>query len=171
MTAASKFQEVVGTIKSLSDSGDIFDQVDDTAIQPYVVVKPSKLLQVCELVHEYPKLFFDSLNCITAIDNGTDAENRFEVIYHLYSLLNEEFLIIKVFADINEAGDYEIPSVTSIWKTADWHEREAYDLMGINFLNHPDLRRILLPADWVGHPLRKDYEVQETYHGIKVKYE
>jgi NADH-quinone oxidoreductase subunit C len=60
--------------------------------------------------------------------------------------------------------------VSSIWKTADWHEREAYDLVGVQFVNHPNLTRILLPADWQGHPLRKDYVEQERYHGIQVKY-
>lgn len=167
----SRFHEVVRMVKSLSNNEAIFDQVNDEVVQPFVVVKPALLLQVCEFIHEYPKLFFDSLNCITAIDNGADTKSRYEVIYHLYSLLNEEFFIIKVFATADKTGNYAVPSVTPVWKTADWHEREAYDLMGINFVGHPDLRRILLPADWIGHPLRKDYEAQETYHGIKVKYE
>jgi NADH-quinone oxidoreductase subunit C len=65
----------------------------------------------------------------------------------------------------------EVPSLSGIWKTADWHEREAYDFFGIQFTGHPNLTRILLPADWEGHPLRKDYVEQERYHGIKVKYE
>ena len=69
----------------------------------------------------------------------------------------------------NEAAP-QVPTVSHIWKTADWHEREAFDLMGIQFSNHPDLRRILLPEDWEGHPLRQDYQAQEYYHGIQVKY-
>ena len=64
----------------------------------------------------------------------------------------------------------QVPSLVKIWKTADWHEREVYDLVGVNFKGHPDLRRILLPEDWEGHPLRKDYQEQEKYNGIKVKY-
>lgn len=168
---AERFQEIVRMTKNLSNSDEIFEHVDDSAIQPYAVVKSQYLVKVCELLHEYPKLFFDSLSCITAIDNGPNSENRFEVIYHLYSLLNEELFVLKVYPELNAANHLVLPSLTTIWKTADWHEREAYDLMGIHFDNHPDLRRILLPADWIGYPLRKDYETQETYHGIKVKYE
>lgn len=166
-----RFEEITHTISNLIADETIFETVDKGAEQPFVVVSPQRLLSVCRLLHEYPKLFFDSLSCITALDNGVDTERRFEVIYHIYSLLNEELFIIKVFTDTNTEGEPVLPSLTSIWQTADWHEREAYDLMGIRFEKHPDLRRILLPADWVGHPLRKDYESQETYHGIKVKYE
>ena len=166
-----RFNEIIRVISNLCTSEETFEFVDDSALQPYAVVRTPHLIEVCELLHEYPNLFFDSLSCITAIDNGQNSESRFEVIYHLYSLLNEELFILKVFADINAEGHPTLPSVSSIWKTADWHEREAFDLMGIRFDNHPDLRRILLPADWIGHPLRKDYETQETYHGIKVKYE
>jgi NADH-quinone oxidoreductase subunit C len=80
--------------------------------------------------------------------------------------------MLKVVVPRNIEGQAipQIPTVSSIWKTADWHEREAFDLMGIEFVGHPDLRRILLPEDWVGHPLRKDYQVQDYYHGIQVKY-
>ena len=73
--------------------------------------------------------------------------------------------------DLRNREKPEVQSLSSIWKTADWHEREAYDFFGIQFLGHPNLTRILLPADWEGHPLRKDYVEQERYRGIKVKYE
>lgn len=167
----NKFTEITRKLISLTDDEGLFEQIEENSIQPFVVLKPSKLLLTCEHLHQYPDFFFDTLSCISAIDNGADEENRFEVIYHLYSLLHEEQFIIKVYAQIDRDGVPNVPSLNSIWKTADWHEREAYDLMGINFTNHPDLRRILLPADWEGHPLRKDYKEQETYHGIKVKYE
>ena len=89
------------------------------------------------------------------------------MLYHLYSIPHDIHLALKVELDRTKP---EVDSVTEIWKTADWHEREAYDLLGIHFKNHPDLRRILLPDDWEGHPLRKDYVEQEKYHEIKVKY-
>lgn len=167
----TRFEEIIRLVKSLTNNETIFEEVGDTAVQPFVVVNSERLLQVCQILHEYPKLFFDTLSCITAIDNGVNAVKRFEVVYHLFSLLNEETFIIKVYAALNSSGTPEIPSLTPLWKTADWHEREAFDLMGIRFEGHPDLRRILLPADWMGHPLRKDYQAQDTYHGIKVKYE
>lgn len=91
-----------------------------------------------------------------------------EVIYHLYSIPHDESLAIKVVLD-RQAPIVE--SVVDIWATANWLERETYDLLGIRFSNHPDMRRILLPNDWEGHPLRKDYEAQEAYHGLTVKYD
>jgi NADH-quinone oxidoreductase subunit C len=166
-----RLQDIIRKLISLTDDERLFEHIEENVFQPFVVLRSKNLIKVCQSLHEYPTFFFDSLSCISAVDNGVASENRFEVLYHLYSLLNEELFIIKVFAEENNEGVPSIPSLTSIWKTADWHEREAYDLMGIDFVGHPDLRRILLPADWEGHPLRKDYEAQEIYHGIKVKYE
>ncbi|MCL4147034.1 UNVERIFIED_CONTAM: hypothetical protein GTU68_050159 [Idotea baltica] len=106
------------------------------------------------------------------MDNGPE-NNTMELWYHLTSIPFEKSFIIRVIIDRTpKEGDElpTVPSLSSIWKTADWHEREAFDLLGINFSEHPDLRRILLPADWVGYPLRKDYKEMEEYHGIKVKY-
>ena len=124
------------------------------------------ILSVCQLLHEHDKTYFDSLSCLTGLDNGPEA-NTMEVIYHLYSIPHDLHLALKV---ILKRERPEIDSVASIWKTAGWHEREAYDLLGITFRNHPDLRRILLPADWEGHPLKKDYVEPEFYHGMKVNY-
>jgi NADH-quinone oxidoreductase subunit C len=106
------------------------------------------------------------LSCVTGIDNGTDA-GTMEVVYNLYSIPYNHHLMIRVVLPRQKP---EIESVSSIWKTADWHEREIFDMYGIHFLNHPDLRRILMPADWEGHPLRKDYKHQEYYRDIKVEY-
>ena len=129
-------------------------------------IESNAIHAVCEFLHADERLYFDSLPCLTGLDNGPDA-GTMEVIYHLYSIPFDLHLALGVELDRKEPT---IESVTDIWKGANWHEREAYDLLGITFKNHPDLRRILLPDDWEGHPLRKDYQEQETYHDIKVKY-
>jgi NADH-quinone oxidoreductase subunit C len=149
----------------------IITKTDEKALQPSLSVPSEKIAEVCQFLHEDERLFFDFLACLTAIDNGP-VTNTMEVIYNLTSIVYEHNLMLKVSLPRNLDGEPlpRLPSVSHVWKTANWHEREAFDLVGIVFDNHPDLRRILLPADWQGHPLRKDYEPQETYHGIQVKY-
>jgi NADH-quinone oxidoreductase subunit C len=124
------------------------------------------LRSVCVELLTNPAAYFDMLSCVTAIDNGPVAATM-ELVYNLYSIPYNHHLALKV---VLERGAPEVESVSSIWRTADWHEREAFDLFGINFRGHPDLRRILLPADWEGYPLRKDYRHQEYYRDIKVEY-
>lgn len=144
---------------------------DTVSLQKSMTIPSEKILEVCQFLHVNPQLYFDYLTCITAIDNGVEV-GTMELIYHLTSIPFEHNFVLKVEIPRNNA-DGSLPnaySLTPIWRTADWHEREAYDLVGINFIGHPDLRRILLPADWEGYPLRKDYQEQEFYHGIKVKY-
>jgi len=113
-----------------------------------------------------PKLYMDQLSCLSGLDNGPEA-GTMEVVYTLYSIPHDVHLQL---ACVLSRDKPEISTVSDIWRTADWHEREAYDFFGIQFIGHPDLRRILLPEDWEGHPLRKDYAHQEKYHGITVKY-
>lgn len=132
-----------------------------------LTVDSQDLLAVCDFLWRNSNTYFDSLSCVTAIDLGVESD-QMEVIYTLYSIPFHVTLHLRVLLDRNKP---EVPSVSSIWKTADWHEREAFDFFGIQFSGHPNLTRILLPADWQGHPLRKDYVAQERYHGIKVKYE
>ncbi|WP_109832188.1 NADH-quinone oxidoreductase subunit C [Reichenbachiella versicolor] len=126
-------------------------------------VRTEKILEVLDFLHSSDQAYFDMLSCITAIDNGPEV-NSMEVIYTLYSIPLEHSLMLKVTLDRENP---EVESATQIWKTANWHEREAYDLFGIKFLNHPDLRRILMPADWEGYPLRKDYVEPQEYRGMK----
>ena len=121
---------------------------------------------MCDLLLSNDQTYFDSLSCLTGIDNG-EEEGTMEVVYHLYSIPYDLHLTLSVEVDRKEPS---VDSVTDIWGGANWHEREAFDLLGIQFNHHPDLRRILLPNDWEGFPLRKDYSEQETYHDIKVKY-
>ncbi|MBX2895792.1 MAG: NADH-quinone oxidoreductase subunit C [Cyclobacteriaceae bacterium] len=129
-----------------------------------LVIDAATLTQVCERLHKNPETYFDMLTCITGVDNGPET-NTMEVIYHLYSIPFHQSLMLKV---IVPRQNPEVETVTPIWKSANWLEREVFDMFGIVFKNHPDLRRILMPADWQGYPLRKDYKHEETYRGIEI---
>jgi NADH-quinone oxidoreductase subunit C len=131
-----------------------------------LLIDASAMILVCEHLHKNPETYFDMLTCIAGVDNGPET-GTMEVIYQLYSIPFNHSLMLKV---ILPRENPEVESVTAIWKSANWLEREVYDMFGINFLNHPDLRRILMPADWKGYPLRKDYKHEETYRGIKIEY-
>jgi NADH-quinone oxidoreductase subunit C len=131
-----------------------------------IIVPAESIVIVCKTLLENSSTYFDMLSCLTGIDNGVEA-NTMEVVYNLYSIPFNHHLTLKV---VLPRDNPEVNTVSHIWKTADWHEREAYDLLGLKFINHPDLRRILLPADWEGYPLRKDYKHQEYYRGVKVEY-
>jgi NADH-quinone oxidoreductase subunit C len=120
-----------------------------------LLVRPGDLIRTCRHLKEDPSLLYDFLSDLTAVDRLGDHP-RFEVVYHLYSLQYKWRIRLKVHVEEGEAA----PSVTSVWGTADWHECEVFDLFGIRFEGHPDLRRILMPEGWEGFPLRKDYPVQ-----------
>ncbi|TAE25850.1 MAG: NADH-quinone oxidoreductase subunit C [Cytophagales bacterium] len=142
-------------------------ETNTTNAQPYLIVGKGDLLAIGEVLRDDERLFFDQLACITAIDNGPTADTM-EVFYNFASIPYEHTLMLRVtIPRQTTAGELpSLPSLSSLWRTADWHEREAFDLVGIRFENHPDLRRILLPSDWEGHPLRTDYVEPEQYHGI-----
>lgn len=116
-------------------------------------IAAAKIASVCGFL-KYDQNFV-RLSSVTAVDRYP-AEPRFEVVYHLYSLANKQWLRLKCSLP---GADPEIETVTSVWRGANWYEREVFDLFGIRFRNHPDLRRIMLPETWEGHPLRKDYPV------------
>ncbi|MEK6646963.1 MAG: NADH-quinone oxidoreductase subunit C [Candidatus Firestonebacteria bacterium] len=115
-----------------------------------IQVNADEILPICEFLKTNEELCFDSLMCLS----GVDLKDYMKVVYHLYSYKHNHKLTINVVLNHDNSV---VNSVSRIWKTANWHEREVYDLLGIKFEGHPDLRRILLPQDWVGHPLRKDY--------------
>jgi NADH-quinone oxidoreductase subunit C len=163
------FPEMVSIIKEQVGE-DAVTSTLEVGTQPQILVPAYRLLAVMNLLWKHPMFYFDYLACVTGVDNGV-KENTLDVIYHLNSIPYEHSIIIKVVVSREvEKEEVGIESVSSIWKTADWQEREIFDMFGLKFFNHPDLRRILLPGDWEGYPLRKDYQEQETYHGIKVKY-
>ncbi len=151
-----------------------------TATDPWVEVAPNGLVEVATYLRDEPDLRFDMLNCISGVDYfepdakkaaKTDWQPHMEVVYHLSSLKYKTSLVLKVILPRwknDTPGQLpEVQSVAGIWSTANWHEREVFDLSGVRFTSHPDLRRILCPEDWVGHPLRKDYEMPLEYHGIR----
>jgi len=122
--------------------------------------------EMARFLHDDSALAFDWLACVTGVDYV--AEDRLCAVYDLYATGHDHWFAVKVYTPRNKPS---IPSVADLWPAADWHEREAYDLLGIPFEDHPDLRRILLPEDWEGYPLRKDYRFPREYHGIPGTYE
>ncbi|TYR36634.1 NADH-quinone oxidoreductase subunit C [Sphingobacterium phlebotomi] len=144
-------------------------RIEEDHLQPILIVNADSLLEIALFLRDTEECYFDFLSNISAVDFHPD--NRFAIVYHLASIPYQTQLVLKVEIENDRRFDNlpEIPSVSTVWRTADWHEREAFDLMGIFFTGHPDLRRILLPDDWQGYPLRKDYEDAETYHGIAIK--
>lgn len=155
----------------VADFGEDSVVIIETGLQPTLLVKPSILVELCLWLRDHKDYYFDFLSNITAVDYY--PENKFALVYHLSSIPFQKQLTLKVILENDRSLDNlpEIMSISSVWRTADWHEREAFDLMGIYFNDHPDLRRILLPDDWEGYPLRKDYKEAESYHNIPMKSE
>jgi NADH-quinone oxidoreductase subunit C len=122
-----------------------------------VVVPREHIVAACSFLKISPETRFDFLADICGADRGPEEEPRFEVNYHLFSTTKHHRIRLKVL--LNE-DDAHVQSVTGVWRTANWHERETFDLFGVIFDGHPDLRRILLPDDWQGHALRKDFPLR-----------
>lgn len=170
--------EVIGLLEARFGSAITGKNLE--AIDPYVIVAVDRLVEVATFLRDDPSLKFDLLNSITGVDYlETDAkklakagfEPHLEVVYHLSSFTNKNRftfkLILPRWKDNIEGQLPEVPTVSGVWATANWHERETFDLCGITFTGHPDLRRILLAEDWEGYPLRKDYAFPLEYHGIR----
>jgi NADH-quinone oxidoreductase subunit C len=133
--------------------------------QTSVTLERGYIVRACQLLREDPELDFDLLAALTAVDYWP-SEPRFKIVYQLYSLANKEFIELRVLL---HGESPEISTIESIYPNANWHEREVFDMFGVIFQDHSDLRRIIMPYDWEGHPLRKDYplgyeEVQFTFN-------
>ncbi len=158
----------------------IYDFVKDQPVEQFIVCDAAKIDEISLFLRDTAELEFDNLICLSGVDdaNGENVKDESDalsivggtlsVYYHLESTNIKHKVVLKVSVPRDNP---EVNSVAEVWKHADWEEREAYDLIGFNFKNHPDLRRILMPYDWdAGYPLRKDYKNPEFYQGMKVPY-
>ncbi len=129
----------------------------------HIQMKGKNWFEIAQYLRDNPDFLFDSLQCVTGYDFGENED--LEVRYNLHSMTHNHAIEIRIKTDRNNP---KVPSVEKVWRIGDWFERETYDMYGIVFEGHSNMTRILCPEDWEGWPLRKDYEVQETYHGIVV---
>jgi NADH-quinone oxidoreductase subunit C len=132
--------------------------------EPYLLVEAEAIVEVCRFLRDEVDLNFEVLSDQTAVD--WPKEEKIQLVYHLYSYSSRHQIVLKVDLPRDNA---KIVTLENIWKIANWFEREIFDLFGVIFEGHSDLRRILLPEDWVGYPLRKDYIEQEEYDGISTQ--
>jgi NADH-quinone oxidoreductase subunit C len=130
------------------------------------MVAPDRLLEVATACREDADLAFDCLSNLSGVD--WPKEGHIQVVYHLFSYRHRHLVVLKVNA---MRDDPVLPSLAGVWSHANWQEREVFDLLGVRFTGHPDLRRILMPEDWPGHPLRKDFVEPAEYHGISTSRE
>jgi NADH-quinone oxidoreductase subunit C len=136
------------------------------AASPFTVVAAEAIAEVAAFCKEDADLALDNLMCLSGVDYPKETPPRMEVVYHLFSYRHLHTHALKVHVPRESPA---VPTVEKVWGVANWHEREAWDLLGIAFTGHSDLRRILLPDDWEGHPLRKDWQDPEYYNGMHVK--
>src|SRR5215471_5005601 len=141
--------------------GDAVGPLSPPKKDPFCVFAAPRLGEICRFLKDDPALYFDFLEDLTATDHP--KENLIRVVYHFYSYRHRHLFIAKVELD---RKDPQVDSLEPLWKAANWMEREVFDLFGVVFRGHSDLRRILMPDDWVGNPLRKDYIESGGYRGI-----
>jgi NADH-quinone oxidoreductase subunit C len=155
MTVTEIHQKLMGAF------GDAVGALFEPKVDAFCVVKADRLVEIARFLKATPGLELDHCNVVTGVDYP--KRNVIEVVYHLFSYRHRHGIVVKVEAD---RANPVVPSVEGVWKAANWLERECYDLLGVTFTGHPDLRRILLPDDWQGWPLRKDYAEAGGYHDI-----
>lgn len=141
--------------------GSVID--NEELAESQIELKPDQWLEIATYLKNDPSLNFDQLECVTGIDTGEDGPLQSR--YNLHSMEHRHKIEVVISLDRNNP---KVASIEQVWRVGDWFERETYDMFGIIYEGHRDLRRILCPEDWEGWPLRKDYEAQETYHGIVV---
>ncbi|HKP45895.1 MAG TPA: NADH-quinone oxidoreductase subunit C [Pyrinomonadaceae bacterium] len=146
---------VISALQSLN--GEWITTIVNAFGETTAIVPREHVVDVCSALKTRTETRFDFLADICGVDRGVEEEPRFEVNYHLFSTTQHHRLRLKVV--LND-DDVHVPTVTGVWRTANWHERETFDLFGIVFDGHPDLRRILLPDDWQGYALRKDFPLR-----------
>jgi NADH-quinone oxidoreductase subunit C len=147
--------------------GEAVSAFDGNETMPFFeVLNTSIWTEIALFMRDNPKLQFNYMACLSGVDYQTEEKVGIVCNFESLGIFNHK-LAVKVKC-ARSGGS--IPSVACVWHTANWHEREAYDMFGMSFSGHPDFKRILCPDDWEGYPLLKDYKVQETYHGIKVPY-
>jgi NADH-quinone oxidoreductase subunit C len=156
--------EIHGRLKARFEAG--VGDCTAKAKDSFIIIEPAVLTDVCRFLHDDPDLRFDCLSNQSGVDYK--AKGHIEIVYHLYSYTHRHWLVLKVDVPRDNAV---LATVEGIWKAANWHEREIYDLLGVTFDGHPDLRRLLMPEDWIGYPLRKDFVEPEEYHGINTRRE
>jgi|YNPBryulayer2012_1023412.scaffolds.fasta_scaffold01962_4 NADH-quinone oxidoreductase subunit C len=160
-TTAGELALIKGAADTLTHLRQRFqDAIEQVVVQHgevTVYVAREAIVDVARYLRDEPKLLFNLLSDLCGVDRGLEADPRFEVVYHLFSIPHGYRLRLKVRVPEH---DCEVPTLVGVYPTAEWHERETFDLMGIRFRNHPDLRKILTPDDLEGHPLRKDFPLQ-----------
>lgn len=152
------------------------------AIDPWIEVSPAAIVEVAQFLKTDSRLQLDHLNNLSGVDyfepeaakqKNFGHQPHVEVVYHLTSYTHKHKITVKVILPRwkNDAAGQlpDVPTVSGVWAIANWHERECFDLVGVNFVGHPNMTRILCDEDWVGHPLRKDYEFPLEYQGIRGK--
>ncbi len=139
--------------------GDRVLEIADQKPDPFAVVDPTAIVEIGGFMKDDPEL---AMECLSN-QSGVDYKDRIEVVYHLFSYRLRHGAVLKVKLPRDNPS---VPTLENIWKSANWMEREIFDLLGVNFEAHSDLRRLLMPEDWVGYPLRKDFVEPLEYHGI-----
>jgi NADH-quinone oxidoreductase subunit C len=155
-------QEIHDSLKAKFGDAVLDAKLD--VMQPWLSIAPDRMKDIAFFLRDDPSMQFDYMMCLSGVDYN---DGRLGIVYHLFSMVHRHKIVLKAFCTKENP---HVRSVSSVWGTANWHEREVFDMYGITIDEHPDLRRLLMPDDWEGHPLRKDYKVPEFYNGMKVPY-